>query len=94
MCGTPEFVAPEVVCYDFISTKTDMWSIGVICYILLSGFSPFMGDTDSDTFSNIVKQVISTIDTSYNPLARVLYDFDEPEFDPISVNAKVNKSPD
>jgi len=73
MCGTPEFVAPEVVCYDFISTKTDMWSIGVICYILLSGFSPFMGDTDSDTFSNIVK---------------VLYDFDEPEFDPISVNAK------
>ena len=55
MCGTPEFVAPEVVCYDFISTKTDMWSVGVICYILLSGFSPFMGDTDFDTFSNIVK---------------------------------------
>ena len=55
MCGTPEFVAPEVVSYDFISTRTDMWSVGVICYILLSGFSPFMGDTDSDTFSNIVK---------------------------------------
>ena len=30
-----------------------MWSVGVICYILLSGYSPFMGDTDSETFANI-----------------------------------------
>jgi len=73
MCGTPEFVAPEVVNYDFIDTSTDMWSVGVICYILLSGYSPFMGDTDSETYSNI---------------SSVTYDFDEPEFDDISANAK------
>ena len=53
MVGTPEFVAPEVVSYDYISTGTDMWSLGVICYILLSGYSPFMGDTDTETYSNI-----------------------------------------
>ena len=40
---------------DFIFLATDMWSVGVITYILLSGFSPFMGDTDAETFSNIVK---------------------------------------
>ena len=34
MFGTPEFVAPEVVNYDPIQYTTDMWSVGVICYIL------------------------------------------------------------
>lgn len=32
--GTPEFIAPEVINYDDISFATDLWSIGVICYIL------------------------------------------------------------
>ena len=57
MSGTPEFVSPEVVSYDYVTGATDMWSVGVITYILLSGFSPFMGDTDAETFSNIVKYV-------------------------------------
>lgn len=34
MHGTPEFVAPEVVSYEPVDLGTDMWSIGVICYIL------------------------------------------------------------
>lgn len=32
--GTPEFVAPEIVNFDQISFGTDMWSVGVICYVL------------------------------------------------------------
>jgi len=32
--GTPEFVAPEVVNFDQIGFNTDMWSVGVICYVL------------------------------------------------------------
>ncbi|KPP58582.1 hypothetical protein Z043_123578 [Scleropages formosus] len=32
--GTPEFLAPEVVNYDFVSFPTDMWSVGVITYML------------------------------------------------------------
>lgn len=32
--GTPEFVAPEVVNFDQIGFGTDIWSIGVICYVL------------------------------------------------------------
>ncbi|NWI10744.1 MYLK protein, partial [Crypturellus soui] len=51
--GTPEFMAPEVVSFEPVGLATDMWSIGVICYILLSGESPFQGDNDMETLSNI-----------------------------------------
>ncbi|XP_078544148.1 myosin light chain kinase family member 4 isoform X2 [Lissotriton helveticus] len=52
--GTPEFLAPEVVNYEFVSFPTDMWSIGVIAYMLISGLSPFMGDDDNETMNNII----------------------------------------
>ncbi|KAF3845994.1 hypothetical protein F7725_003072 [Dissostichus mawsoni] len=51
MHGTPEFVAPEVINYEPVCLFTDMWSIGVICYILLSGESPFQGNNDVETLS-------------------------------------------
>uniref|UniRef100_A0A1Y1KUY5 Protein kinase domain-containing protein n=1 Tax=Photinus pyralis TaxID=7054 RepID=A0A1Y1KUY5_PHOPY len=71
--GTPEFVAPEVVNFDNIGYGTDMWSVGVICYVLLSGLSPFMGHTDVETMANV------TIGK---------YDFDDEAFRNISENAK------
>ena len=52
-----------------------MWALGVICYILLSGFSPFMGDNDAETYANI---------------SAVTFDFDCEEFDQISEDAKVS----
>uniref|UniRef100_A0AAV2JPT1 Protein kinase domain-containing protein n=1 Tax=Knipowitschia caucasica TaxID=637954 RepID=A0AAV2JPT1_KNICA len=52
--GTPEFLAPEVINYDFVSFNTDMWSLGVITYMLLSGLCPFLGDTDNETLNNIL----------------------------------------
>ncbi|XP_058251348.1 myosin light chain kinase 3 isoform X4 [Hemibagrus wyckioides] len=52
--GTPEFLAPEVINYDFVSFNTDMWSLGVIVYMLLSGLSPFLGDDDNETLNNIL----------------------------------------
>ncbi|XP_063173053.1 death-associated protein kinase 2-like isoform X2 [Candoia aspera] len=54
LCGTPQYIAPEVINYEALSTATDMWSIGVITYILLSGMSPFQGETDEETLSNVV----------------------------------------
>ncbi|CAJ0918434.1 unnamed protein product [Ranitomeya imitator] len=51
--GTPEYVAPEVLSYEPISTATDMWSIGVLAYVMLTGTSPFLGDTKQETFLNI-----------------------------------------
>ncbi|CAG9865306.1 unnamed protein product [Phyllotreta striolata] len=71
--GTPEFVAPEVVNFEEIGYGTDMWSVGVICYVLLSGLSPFMGHTDVETMANVT-------------IAK--YDFEDEAFEEISENAK------
>ena len=45
--------APEVLNYEPISLATDMWSVGVLLYVLLTGCSPFGGDTKQETFCNI-----------------------------------------
>ncbi|MBN3306273.1 TPX2B protein, partial [Amia calva] len=52
--GTPEFLAPEIVNFDFVSFPTDMWALGVMSYMLLSGLSPFLGDDDSQTLNNVL----------------------------------------
>ncbi|XP_077068539.1 serine/threonine kinase 17a like isoform X1 [Siphateles boraxobius] len=51
--GTPEYVAPEILDYEPISTATDMWSIGVLTYVMLTGESPFLGEEKQETFLNI-----------------------------------------
>ncbi|CAI9718065.1 myosin light chain kinase, smooth muscle isoform X3 [Octopus vulgaris] len=71
--GTPDFIAPEVVNYDEISFATDLWSLGVICYVLISGLAPFTGETNVETLSNVTQAV---------------YDFDDETFDEISDAAK------
>uniref|UniRef100_A0A673JRH5 Myosin light chain kinase family, member 4a n=1 Tax=Sinocyclocheilus rhinocerous TaxID=307959 RepID=A0A673JRH5_9TELE len=71
--GTPEFLSPEVVNYDFVSFNTDMWSLGVITYMLLSGLSPFLGDDDNETLNNILA---------------CQWNFQEDEFSEVSEEAK------
>ncbi|MCI4392978.1 hypothetical protein PGIGA_G00152250 [Pangasianodon gigas] len=71
--GTPEFLAPEVVNYDFVSFPTDMWSVGVITYMLLSGLSPFLGENDAETMNNIL---------------HANWDFDAEAFENVSEEAK------
>ena len=71
--GTPEFVSPEVINYEPVTPTSDMWSVGVVCYVLLSGLSPFMGENDVETFANITG---------------ISYDFEDDAFDPISETAK------
>ncbi|XP_065422371.1 myosin light chain kinase 2, skeletal/cardiac muscle [Chrysemys picta bellii] len=71
--GTPEFLSPEVVNYDQVSYSTDMWSLGVITYMLLSGLSPFLGDDDTETLNNVLE---------------AKWYFDEEAFEGISDEAK------
>ncbi|XP_076853731.1 death-associated protein kinase 1 [Brachyhypopomus gauderio] len=71
--GTPEFVAPEVVNYEPLGLEADMWSVGVITYILLSGASPFLGENKQETLANV-----SAVD----------YEFDEEYFSNTSALAK------
>ncbi|CAB3407314.1 unnamed protein product [Caenorhabditis bovis] len=51
--GSPEFVSPEVVRSYPLTLATDMWSCGVLVYVLLTGFSPFHGDNDAETLANV-----------------------------------------
>ncbi|XP_067629054.1 obscurin isoform X3 [Eurosta solidaginis] len=51
--GIPEYVSPEVVNKDGVGFPHDMWSVGVITYVLLSGRNPFRGIDDYETLSKI-----------------------------------------
>ncbi|XP_014663585.1 PREDICTED: myosin light chain kinase, smooth muscle-like [Priapulus caudatus] len=75
MFGTPEFVAPEVINYDRIGYGTDMWSVGVITYVLLSGLSPFMGDDDNETLANVTSGEFDYDDESFDEISDLAKDF-------------------
>lgn len=51
--GTAEFAAPEIVDREPVGFYTDMWAVGVLAYVLLSGLSPFAGDNDVETLKNV-----------------------------------------
>jgi calcium/calmodulin-dependent protein kinase I len=54
-CGTPGYVAPEILEQKGYGKEVDLWSIGVILYILLCGFPPFYDDNNSLLFMAIKK---------------------------------------
>jgi serine/threonine protein kinase len=67
--GSPGYVAPEVLTAESYDKSVDMWSVGVILYILLCGFPPFFADTSTELFKKIIE---------------VKYDFDDPAWDDVS----------
>ena len=70
--GTPYYIAPEVLKKSY-NEKCDIWSLGVILYILLVGYPPFNGAEDS--------QIISAV-------KKGKYSLDEPEWDDVSEGAQ------
>lgn len=52
-CGTPGYVAPEILYGVAYGTKADMWSLGVITYILLGGYPPFVEQNQRELFKKI-----------------------------------------
>lgn len=52
-CGTPGYVAPEILEGAKYDTQSDMWSLGVIVYILLGGYPPFIEQNQRDLFRKI-----------------------------------------
>lgn len=52
-CGTPGYVAPEILEGTPYDERADMWSVGVILYILLGGYPPFIENTQRDLFRKI-----------------------------------------
>uniref|UniRef100_A0A667XFT2 CaM kinase-like vesicle-associated protein n=1 Tax=Myripristis murdjan TaxID=586833 RepID=A0A667XFT2_9TELE len=78
-CGTPEYLAPEVVGRQRYGRPVDCWAIGVIMYILLSGNPPFYGegDEEGDEDKSLFLKILSGD-----------YEFDSPYWDDISDSAK------
>lgn len=72
-CGTPGYVAPEILEQKPYGTECDSWSIGVVLYILLAGFPPFYDEDNMVLFEKIKKGK---------------YDFPTPPWDSLSNEAK------
>ncbi|KAF4116431.1 serine/threonine-protein kinase N1b isoform X1 [Onychostoma macrolepis] len=57
-CGTPEFLAPEVLTDTSYTRAVDWWGLGVLIYEMLVGESPFPGDDEEEVFDSIVNDEV------------------------------------
>uniref|UniRef100_UPI00398EB744 serine/threonine-protein kinase N2 n=1 Tax=Pristiophorus japonicus TaxID=55135 RepID=UPI00398EB744 len=57
-CGTPEFLAPEVLTETSYTRAVDWWGLGVLIYEMLVGECPFPGDDDDEVFDTIVNDEV------------------------------------
>ncbi|XP_053208597.1 serine/threonine-protein kinase N-like isoform X2 [Panonychus citri] len=57
-CGTPEFLAPEVLTDNSYTRAVDWWGLGVLIFEMLIGESPFPGDDEEEVFDSIVNEEV------------------------------------
>uniref|UniRef100_A0A667XSX4 Serine/threonine-protein kinase DCLK2 n=1 Tax=Myripristis murdjan TaxID=586833 RepID=A0A667XSX4_9TELE len=75
VCGTPTYVAPEIIAEKGYGLKVDIWAAGVITYILLCGFPPFRGNSEDQ--EALFEQILTG-----------QFDFPSPYWDNVSDTAK------
>ncbi|XP_040159958.1 twitchin isoform X6 [Anopheles arabiensis] len=73
--GTAEFAAPEIVEREPVGFYTDMWAVGVLAYVLVSGLSPFAGETDIDTLKNIKQGTWEFDEVAFRDVSEECKDF-------------------
>ncbi|XP_040887563.1 serine/threonine-protein kinase DCLK2-like [Toxotes jaculatrix] len=76
VCGTPTYVAPEIIAETGYGLKVDIWAAGVITYILLCGFPPFRSE------NNVQEEL-------FDQILRGKLEFPSPDWDSISLPAKM-----
>lgn len=57
--GTEEYIAPEVIRGNGHTAAVDWWTLGILTYEMLFGFTPFKGDNTNETFCNILKSEVT-----------------------------------
>uniref|UniRef100_A0A673GNJ3 Protein kinase domain-containing protein n=1 Tax=Sinocyclocheilus rhinocerous TaxID=307959 RepID=A0A673GNJ3_9TELE len=72
---TAEFAAPEIHQNEMVSTVTDMWSVGVLVYVLLSGFNPFAAETNQQMIESICNAEYSFDDEAFKHASVEALDF-------------------
>jgi calcium-dependent protein kinase len=72
--GTPYYMAPEVIERQY-NEKCDIWSIGVITFMLLSGKAPFFGDDDETVFKMVKKGKFQFSSDSWKLVSKEAQDF-------------------
>lgn len=74
-CGTPGYVAPEVLMCESYDKSVDMWGIGIITYILLAGYPPFYADNDTALFEKIMNAEYDFDDECWEDVSEPAKDF-------------------
>lgn len=74
-CGTPGYVAPEVLMCESYDKSVDMWGIGIITYILLAGYPPFYAETDVALFEKIMNAEYEFEDDCWDDVSELAKDF-------------------
>jgi len=74
-CGTPGYVAPEVLMCESYDKSVDMWGIGIITYILLAGYPPFYADNDTQLFEKIMNAEYDFDDECWDDVSDLAKDF-------------------
>ena len=70
-CGSVAYAAPEMICHEAYTNKTDIWSLGIVFYVLLVGTVPFVGSTVHECMKAIMEQEL-VIPEFVSPAARDL----------------------
>lgn len=73
--GTPVYVAPEIIRGDPYSAEVDMWSFGVICYIMLCGCPPFMHEDTFELFELILTGKLTFQEEQWKEVSAAAIDF-------------------
>uniref|UniRef100_A0A8C7CQB4 non-specific serine/threonine protein kinase n=1 Tax=Oncorhynchus kisutch TaxID=8019 RepID=A0A8C7CQB4_ONCKI len=75
LLGSPEFSAPELVLGQPVSLTSDLWSLGVVTYVVLSGASPFLDESAEDTCLNICRLDFSFPHDYFQGVSQAARDF-------------------